>query len=251
MDDAAIRQKFNRHASGWLDLALTIALPLSTQIANWTGRGRRETDQAREAEGPVTPASGAFVIWAPIFASLVAYGAQQVRLTGDITDKGARNLIRVSLIGNILWSLNAQFKGFGWQSVALIGSSALAATASAARYERLGEKDGTAKVAANLIAPLAGWLSVATFANIDATQRFTESPSRSWLNPDRIVPIAAMAAALGVVATRANPFYTIAAGWGLGGIALKNRRGRPKLASKALVGLLAVSALSVIVSRSR
>lgn len=251
MYQAAKGKKPGRQARGWFDLALTIALPLSTQIAGWTGRGRSEVDQARETEGPVTPANGAFVIWGPIFASLIAYGAQRLSSAGDVEDKSARNLIRASLIGNILWSLNSQFKSFGWQSVALIGSSALTATASVALYERLGENDETAKRAANLIAPLAGWLSVATFANIDTTQRLTKSPSRSWLSADIIVPIAAMTAACGVVATRANPFYTIAAGWGLGGIALKNRRERPKLASTALVGLLGVCALSLIVRRSR
>lgn len=251
MYDPERAKKPSSKASTLLDLGLTIALPLSTQLAKWTGHGRREVDQARETEGPVTPATGAFVIWAPIFAGIIGYGAQKTRLSGEIQDRSARNLLRASLVGNILWSLNSQFRDFGWQSVALIGASALTATASVARYERLGEKDRTAKVAANLIAPLAGWLSVATFANLDTTQRFTNSRSRSWLDPDTIIPIAAITAACGVVATKANPFYTAAAGWGLGGIAVKNARRRPKLASKAVVGLLSVAALAVTVGRRR
>ena len=240
-----------KNPSRWFDLALAVALPLSTQISTWTGLGRREEDEARETEGPVTPSDGAFVIWAPIFAALIAYGVQRTRTIGDVEDQYARDLVRASLIGNMLWSMNAQFGDFGWQSVALISTSALTAIAAVAQYEHLGENDKGAKVAARLIAPLAGWLTVATFANVETTQRFTKSARLSWLNPDIIVPVAAAAAGGGVVATKANPFYTLAAGWGLGGIALKNQREKPKLAATAWVGLLAVACLTVIVGRSR
>lgn len=239
----------SRRAAALLDLFLTIALPISTQVATLTGKGRPEVQQAREYEGPITPAPWAFVIWAPIFASLVAYGVQRNRSHADMQDREAEALARASLIGNILWSLNAQFEDLGWQSLALIGASAVTATGSVARFTRLGSQNSSARSASYLLAPLAGWLSVATFANLDATQRYTRSSSRKVLTPPIILALASASTIAGVVATKGNPLYSAAAAWGLGGIARKNAKGDRKLALIALTGLFAVAAATLIVRR--
>jgi tryptophan-rich sensory protein len=229
--------------SGVLDLALAAALPVATQVATLTGRGRAEVEQARAAEGPVTPASQAFVIWAPIFASLLGYGAQRLAAPSATRDPAAIALVRTALLGNILWSLNAQFRSLDQASVALITASAAPATAALARFEALSPRNPGARLAANLIAPLAGWLSVATFANLDATQRLT---GRTLLDPESTVAVATAATAAGAVASRGNILYAAAGGWGLAGIAYKNRLARPSLTRAAIIGLGAVVVATAI-----
>lgn len=251
MSAAARSDESSSLGSAFLDLALAIGLPLSTQLATWTGKGRSEVEQAREDEGPVTPTSSAFVIWAPIFAALIGYGIQRLRSHDELTDRRAEYLARASLIGNILWSLNSQFKDLGWQSLALIGVSATTATGAVARYERLSEDNPSAKTASYLLGPLAGWLTVASFANLDTTQRYTRSKSAEWLTPPVILTLASASTIAGVVATRANPAYTAAAAWGLGGILVKNAKREPKLAAMALAGILAVAATAGVVARRR
>lgn len=224
-------------ASALLDLSLALALPLSTQIARLTGKGRDEVEQARASQGALTPASGAFAIWAPIFLSVAAYGVQRVRFRGHAQDGEALALARASLAGNILWSLNAQFKGFGWQSAALLGVSALTATAAVAKFAKH-PRSAFARSAAQLLAPLAGWLSVATFVNVETSQRATDSRTQKLLKPRMLLSAASAAAVAGVTATRGNPLYAGAVAWGLGAIALKNARRDPKLAVAAVTGMM-------------
>ena len=233
------------------DIALTIALPVSTQLSRWTGAGKSEVERAREFEGAVSPPAATFAIWAPIFAGLTTQALIAATQGRSSSATSAAALLRASLIGNLLWNLNAQFKDFGWQSVALIGASAVSATASVASYERTGKREEASRTAAQLVGPLAGWLSVATFANVETTQRFTKSASRSWLTPKVLVGAVVFAAAAGISATRANAGYALAAGIGLGGIAVKNRREKPRVALVAAAGLIALSALVVAVRRRR
>jgi hypothetical protein len=232
-----------------VDLALTLAVPVSTRLSRWTGAGKSEVDRAREFEGVVSPPPAAFVIWAPIFAGLTCHALLKVVRPPAVPADSAAALLRVSLLGNLLWNLNAQFKDFGWQSVALIGASAATATAAVAGYERVGATDPTARNSARLIGPLAGWLSVATFANVETAQRYTRSPSESWLTPTALAGMAALTAAGGVVATRANAGYALAAVFGLGGIAVKNLHTRPRLGFTAVAGLVALSVLVLAIRR--
>ena len=243
---ATSRAQSPRFRLALLDLFLTVALPLATQVATVTGKGRPEVEQARETEGPITPVTGAFTIWGPIFACLLAYGVQRVRSYDELENPPAEALIRASLAGNILWSLNAQFKDFGWQSLALIGASAATATGAVARYTGPDDRNDLSRRVSYLLAPLAGWLSIATFANLDATQRFTASPSQKVVTPPVILALATVSTLGGVVATKGNLVYSAAAAWGLGGIILRHARHQPKLAATASAGLATVAAATHI-----
>ena len=152
-------------------LALAAAQPLSTRMARWTGRGRAEIDQATASEGPVTPVGWAFVIWAPLFAGSLAYGATDLRRVraGEAASGAAGWWANAALAGNVAWSLNSQFRRLDEVSVALILGSASAATASVALAER--DPAGQAgRAASRCVGPLAGWLCVAGFANIETTR---------------------------------------------------------------------------------
>lgn len=241
MKQPATRERTARLPAALLDLGLAIALPLVTQISRVTGKGRPEVEQAREQEGPITPANGAFVIWAPIFVSALAYGVQRVRLRDELEDPRAEALARASLVGNILWSLNAQFRDFGWQSLALIAGSAATASGAVSRYTRAHPESDTARMNGYLLAPLAGWLSIATFANLETTQRATAARSQAILTPPVTLLLASAATLGGVAATNGNGAYAAAAGWGLAGIARKNVKTAPQLAGLAVTGLIAVA----------
>lgn len=205
-------------------------------------------EQARESEGPITPANGAFVIWAPIFASVLAYGVQRVQLRDDLKEPRAEALARASLIGNILWSFNAQFRNFGWQGPALLGGPAVTATAATARYTRVRPESDQARRYGNLLAPLAGWLSVATFANLETTQRLTGARSQAVLTPPVTLLLASVTTLGGVAATTGNGAYAAAAAWGLAGVARKNVRNAPRLSALAVTGLVIVSIATWIAS---
>lgn len=214
------------------DLVLAAALPLSTQAARLTGHGRPETARARDAEGPITPAAGAFAIWAPIFGCLAAYGVQRIRLREDT--RAAHVLASAAMAASVAWNFDTQLAGINPASVGLIATSATTATAAVAAFERANTP--LARAGRGLLAPFAGWLSVATFANLEATKR---------MSPYALLGGATAAVLAGVEATRGNPLYAAAAAWGLGGIVVKHVRTRPRLAALAALGLAAVVAATI------
>ena len=232
-------------------LALAAAQPLSTQMARWTGRGRAEIDQATESEGPVTPVEWAFVIWAPLFAGSLAYGATDLRRVraGEAASGAAGWWANAALAGNVAWSLNSQFRRLDEVSVALILGSASAATASVALAER--DPEGEAgRAASHYVGPLAGWLCVAGFANIETTRNLRrgrpvgEDAVRGAV---RLVAAAATVGSAAAVVVRGNPGFALAACWGLTGIAVKALRdGRAPVATAAGLGALAVATSSVV-----
>jgi hypothetical protein len=232
-------------------LALAAAQPLSTRMAQWTGRGKGEIEQAAATEGPVTPAGWAFVIWVPLFAGSLAYATTDLRRVraGQATSDAAGWWANAALVGNVAWSLNAQFRRLDEVSVALILGSASAATTSVAIAERdLAGEAGRA--ASRYVGPLAGWLCVAAFANIETTRNLRRGRPEDGDAVRRAVPLLVAAATVGsaaAVVVRGNPLFALAACWGQVGIAVKalQRRQNP-VATAAAVGALAVATSSAI-----
>ena len=235
-------------------LALAAAQPLSTRMARWTGRGRAEIDQATASEGPVTPVGWAFVIWAPLFAGSLAYGATDLRRVraGEAASGAAGWWANAALAGNVAWSLNSQFRRLDEVSVALILGSASAATASVALAER--DPAGQAgRAASRCIGPLAGWLCVAGFANIETTRNLRRGrpEGEDAIRAVRLVAAAATVGSAAAVVVRGNPGFALAACWGLTGIALKALRdGRAPVATAAGLGALAVATSSVVARKA-
>lgn len=249
---------------GWwakAQLALAVALPLTSRLHALvrSRRARPETVRARRAAGPATPAGPAFAIWAPLFAVNVAQAA--LRVTRDRrADPAFRRLgwlTSAAYAFNIAWSVNAQLASLGWRSVALIGAGAatsIAAAAAAAGYERQARvgPDREARLVSNAMAPLAGWLTVATFSNVEAALNTTQGRPPQDAETRRAVALVAAAggaAAVGSLATRGNLLYGGAAAWGLAGVVAKNRRTRPAVASAAALGMLAVAGMTLLARR--
>jgi hypothetical protein len=235
---------------------LATAVPLSTQLARWTGRGTPEVEQAAASEGPVTPAAGAFVIWAPLFVGDLVYAVSDLKgvRNGGGVSPSAGWLANAALAGNVMWSLNSQFRRLDEASVALIGASLATSTAAVALAERHAARPEN-RILARSIGALAGWLSVATFANIETTLIVRGDRLDDDAAVRRAAALVAVASAVAssiVVGLRGNPPFALAAGWGLGGVALKARRRHqwPVLGAAA-AGLAAVVGGSVGSRRAR
>lgn len=231
-------------------VVLATAVPLSTQLARWTGRGTPEVEQATASEGPVTPAAGAFVIWAPLFAGNLIYAVSDLKgvRNGGGVSPGAGWLANAALAGNIAWSVNSQFRRLDEASVALIGGSLATSAAAVALAERRRDRPEN-RTLARCIGALAGWLSVATFANVETTlnlRRGHPDDEAATRRAAALVGVASVAASAICIGLRGNPAFALAAGWGLGGVALKaRRRGQWPVASAATAGLVAVAAGSI------
>ena len=226
--------------------ALAIAQVPAGRLSNLFHVGVPVEQRSAGARGPLTPPNRTFAIWGPIFAANITYAVRAVR-----RDPGtaANRYAALAFLGNALWTLEAQFRGFTWRSVAIISATAGAAAAGFLGAERRGER-----LAANALGALAGWLTIAAAANVESTLIQTEGPEPAEVQDTRALVLAGAASAVGLsiaAAGRGNPFYAAALGWGLGGIALRSRReGRRALAGLAVAAAAGV-ALTTVVARSR
>jgi hypothetical protein len=134
--------------------------------------------------------------------------------------------------------------------VVIIAGSATSAISALLDAERFAPRSREATLAANAVAPLAGWLTLATFANIEATLNTTRGKLPSERENARAMALITGAGAVGAavaIASRGNPRYTGAIAWGLGGVVLRNvRQGKTKVALVAGLGFCAFLAASVL-----
>lgn len=236
-------------------LALSLVQPVAGRLAQLTHRGVSIEERSDATRGPVTPAKGAFAIWGPLFAGNLALAVRSFfrRRFETPANKWIAWLSGAAFAGNTAWSVQAQFAGLGWPSFGIISGSALAASAATIAAETVADESGFARVAALTTGPLAGWLTVATFANLDSTLTQTHGRLSEPAASRRAVALvgAASVAATGMaIATRGNLGYAGAAAWGLGGILLRNaRESRPAVAATASVGLGAVAMATLLTRR--
>ena len=232
-------------------LSLSLAQPVAGWLAHFTGRGKTIEERSDAAGGMVTPAKGAFAIWGPLFAGNLALAVRSFfrhRFESPLNQWIAW-LSGAAFAGNTAWGVQAQFGGLGWPSFGIIAGSAIAASAATVASECVAADSGFARVAANTTGPLAGWLTVATFANLDSTLNETQGRLSARAATRRAVVLvgAASAAATGMaIATRGNLGYAAASAWGLGGVVLRSKReSRTDVAMTAAIGLCAVAAATL------
>lgn len=235
--------------------SFAIAQPIAGRLAELTHLGRTIEARSDAARGPVTPAKGAFAIWGPLFAGNLALAIRSFcrPWLANSLDRRIACLTGAAFAGSTAWSLQAQFGGLGWPSFGIISASTLAAGAATIAAESDAAESGFARLAANTTGPLAGWLTVATFANLDTTLTAKQARNSQRVASERAVALvgAASIVATGMaIATRGNLGYAAASAWGLGGVILRNRReSRPKVAMTAAVGLCAVAAATLFSKR--
>lgn len=226
-------------------LALALAQPVAGRLAQLTGKGRSIEARSDDVEGPVTPAKGAFAIWGPLFLGNIWLSLKALlRRTASPAERRMEWYSALAFAGNTAWSVQAQYAGLGWPSLGIITSSAMSAVAATLEAEREPSTRLT-RVGRWANGALAGWLTVATFANLDGTltHAFGAVPVAQRERRSLLLIGGASAAAIAVAAaTRGNAGYAAAAAWGLGGIGLRNVcERRPHIAVAAAAGLAAVA----------
>lgn len=229
--------------------ALAVAQPVVTQAHRISGRARPDSEEAAAFAGPLTPPAGAFIIWLPLFVSSAVFGRglQDPRRQDHTELATVEGLAATAFAADAAWSLTAQYRGLGWPSLALIGSAASSAIMAMVKAARHAHGSEGMRFAARWIGGLAGWLSVATFANIETTlnrQLGRPSPSAETRRAVALVSAAGILASVVAIAGRGNGAYAAGAGWGLGGVVVKALRqgNRPVLAAGAAAGAALLAA---------
>jgi len=236
------------------NLVLASAQPAAAYVTRLTGRGVSEAERSRKLSGPVTPAEGTFAIWLPLFLTSVVHGARiALRPPQDQPLPRTNWLMSAAYSCNAAWSLQAQLRGLGWTSVSIILASATTASTALILAERESEHSPESRNTANAVAPLAGWLTLATFANTEATLNGVFGrPARREETVRSVALLLAATLTAGTIATaaRGNRLYTAAVAWGLGGVVLRNVRER-KVAVAIAAGLGCAAALAATVFGGR
>lgn len=235
------------------NLLLAAAQPVAGQASRLSGSGEPIEDRSARTENAVTPAAGAFAIWGPIFASSLNYAVRTAARRDDPLVRRTGWLSAAAFAGNTVWELWAQYRGIGWRSVGIIAATAAAANAAMLTATRADAAEPNRALLLDTLAPLAGWLTVATAANL-AGARQGDAKSVGGVTSNRgalaLVAGAGVAASALTHAGRGELRYAGAAGWGLAGIALRNARDRnvPVFAA-ALAGLGLVGGAAIVARR--
>jgi TspO/MBR family protein len=214
-----------------------------------------EEEQSRATSGPLTPVPAAFAVWGPLFATSIAYPLVARRGDDRAGDPAGDPLVAAAFALDVLWSLNTQFRRLDGVSVALIAAAGAAAGTAVERAERRRPAGAPDRARAALVGPLAGWLAVATAANLETTLNLRRGRPRRGPETRRAVGLLAGATAVigsAALRNRGNPGYAAAAGWGLGGILVRAvREGRREVAGAAALSLLGVGAAALAGRRGR
>ena len=219
------------------------------QTSRMTGRGT-PVDQRPETFHAATPIAPAFAIWGPLFISEAVYAWRGVSGRGSALDRDIGWLTAAAFAGNSAWELQAELRGFEWQSNAIILGAATAAVTAIIRAETGDYPEEDKRKIRLPIGTLAGWLVLASAANAEASRiqmLGRPAPEREAAEAAALIAIASTAAAGIAVATRGSAHFVAGAGWGLANIAVRNvREGRPRVAWVAIAGIgLAMAGLLV------
>jgi hypothetical protein len=209
------------------------------QASRITGRGT-PVDQRPETFHAATPIAPAFAIWGPLFASEAHYAWSQAKADGNDLDRDIGWLSAAAFAGNSAWELQAELRGFEWQSNAIILAAAAAATTAIIRAET-GDYPEQDKSRVRLpIGTLAGWLVLASAANAEASRiqmLGRPVPRREENDAIALIAIASAAASAIAIATRGSAHFVAGAAWGLAGIAVRNlKEKRPRAVLAAAIG---------------
>ncbi len=199
----------------------------------------------------LTPATGAFAIWTPIYLGLAVYTVWQA-LPAQRTSPRQRAmgwLVAVTMVCNGLWLVTVQLLSV-WATVAVVVLLLAALVAAYLRSVRTRRPDAGV-VDAVLIDGVTGlhlgWAALATVANLGAALTVTVPASwvaaADWLG----VLVLAAVAAIGLAVSRAGGWRiapVLAIGWGLAWLAVARLGGEP---ASIAIGTAAIAAAVVVV----
>jgi len=221
------------------------------QTSRITGLGT-PVDQRPETFHAGTPIAPAFSIWGPLFISEALYAWRVARDGESQLHQDIAPLTALAFAGNTAWEVQAELRGFEWQSNPIIlgaAASAITAIIKAERGDYPEEEKSKVRLPVGL---LAGWLIAACAANAEASRiQMLGRPEQAQEEHEAmaLVAIASTAAAAVTFAAKGSAYVAAGSAWGLAGIAARGAmEKRPPMVKAALAGI-GVVALALFAGR--
>ena len=231
-----------------------VAAALSQILGGWlpAGAGVGQTVARRSAvvTTPVTPAGYAFAIWGVIFAAALVFAVFQLRPPRQDAVGRVRIPFALACAANAAWEVYVQFRAIDVVSVAIIAGGLAAALVALARAGPLAERRWTTPGVIVFAATglMAGWLSVAAFANVAAVLAGEGFGSGPWM-PAVLIAAASVLAAIVAWRSPGRIWVALAAGWGLAAVVVRNlAEGGSGVAVWAALAGIATVALSTLLA---
>ena len=210
------------------------------QTSRITGRGT-PVDQRPETFHAATPIAPAFAIWGPLFASEALYAWRQARDGESALHRDIGWLTAGAFAGNTAWELQAELRGFEWQSNAIILGAAASAVTAILRAETGDYPEAEKRKIRLPVGTLAGWLVLASAANAEAsriTMLGRPEPRREENEAIALIAIASAATTAIAIATRGSGHFVAGAAWGLTNIGVRNvQEKRPRVVLAVAIGI--------------
>jgi hypothetical protein len=223
------------------------------QTSRLTGLGT-PVDQRPETFHAGTPIPPAFSIWGPLFISEALYAWRVARDGESRLHRDIAPLTALAFAGNTAWEVQAELRGFEWQSNAIILGAAASAIGAIVKAERGDYPEEEKRKVRLPVGTLAGWLIAACAANAEASRiQMLGRPERDREEKEAMALVALATAAAATVTYAANGSAHVAAGsaWGLAGIAARGAmEKRPPMVVAPLVGI-AIVGLAVFAGKRR
>ncbi|MFC3124304.1 hypothetical protein ACFOD4_04455 [Pseudoroseomonas globiformis] len=247
-----------------LNLLLPMAQPLVAMMAPVFGIGHTQAEMSARSQTAVVPAGYAFSIWGLLFALSIAWGIWQVLPDGGKNSIVARRLgwpLALAFAGSILWMVLSQLTENGWHLVLVmfvVLAGSLAAFFANRQLLHSGQARGWPElwIVRPLVGLLAGWVSVATFANIAGAALLSGAivaDGAAGTFAAVLLLLAAGGFTLGVLwAAHGSPWYAAAVAWAMLAILYANTVERELDLAVALVaGALALIVVAMAWQRAR
>ncbi|WP_160000259.1 hypothetical protein [Roseomonas sp. 18066] len=247
-----------------LNILLPLAQPLVGAMAPLFGIGHTQAVMSAASQTPVVPAGYAFTIWSLLFALSIAWGIWQLLPSMGRESEAARRLgwpLAATFGFSILWMLLSQLTFNGWHLVAVMLCVLVAALSAFFVNRRIDHRaTPSPRVERWLLRPLlgllAGWVSVATFANIAGAavvSGFFPAEGAGLTVAAVLILLACGGLVLTVLwVARGSAWYAAAVAWALVAILYANTLGRDfNLGVAITAGALLAVVLAMAWQRAR
>ncbi len=207
----------------WAALILAFSQPVTASLP-FIGIGQPIGTMSAASLTGVTPASYAFSIWGPIFALSLVWAVRQAlpSMAADPVTMRLRLPLALAFAMNSLWMLVAQFTANGFHLVLILAAGvACAFWAFLPEARRMPQGWFARWLLRPFLGLFAGWVTAAVFVNLAGALKVSGLDPDPWLSA--IIILAAGGVAAGMLrAGRGDPWYLLAAGWGLMAVLLAN-----------------------------
>lgn len=226
---------------------LALSMPVVAWLSNAGVFGPTNGEISNQYPTLIVAAGYAFAIWGPIFLLDVVYGGWQLfNRTEDALNRAVRPFVAVAFLMTSTWMIVFSLQLF-WLALAIIWISLACIWYAAWRFATSNRPVGVRWWGWLPLSLHAGWVSLAAFLNIAQVIVAFQLLSTTQMLPWTLVLFALVAALLlfSITKMRGNPWYALAAVWGL--VAVYVKQSGWQLDGAAVAAWIAL-ALAVVVA---